>query len=391
MVRRLLIVFIILGLVSLFADMTYEGARSILGAYLEVLEAGIIVAGFVSIGDLVSYGMRGVGGLLAGRFRSSRVYWALVFAGYAINLFAVPLLAYAGKWELAVALILIERAGKGLRAPARDVILSEVTEGIGRGKGFGLHEVMDQAGAVIGPSFVAWNLMVTGGDYRATFILLLIPAFISLLLLSTAAILYPRVKAALTPKPKGGVLPRSFWIYSSAMALLSMGFIHWYLVSYYIKGLNVFPDHYIATLYIIAMASDAIVALPAGIIYDRIKFRSLVIAPFLAPAIIVLLFTSYNMNLIPMAIVWGILMGLYETIMRASVADLVPAEARAYAYGVYGVIYGFSWTIGNIVIALLLRYNLYNILYIYVVLVEAIALALIIQLISLYRAHSSSL
>ncbi|HDD66562.1 MAG TPA: MFS transporter, partial [Nitrososphaeria archaeon] len=136
--RRLLQTFLALSLLSLFADIIYEGARSIGGAYLNLLAAPAIAAGILGFGELLSYLMRLVGGIAAQKASSGKVYWILIGFGYGVNL-VIPLLALAGSWEIALILFFLERIGKGIRAPPRDVILSEVTEGIGRGKGFGLH------------------------------------------------------------------------------------------------------------------------------------------------------------------------------------------------------------------------------------------------------------
>jgi len=375
-------VFIVLGLISLFADITYEGARSVLGAYLEYLEASILIAGLISIGDLLNYLMRGVSGFIAGYTRSSRVYWGLVLAGYSINLFAVPLLAFTGKWEIAFILVLIERCGKGLRAPVRDVILAEVTRGIGRGKGFGLHELMDQIGAIVGPGFVAWSLYSSGGDYRVAFKYLFIPASIAILLVIVAMSLYPRIRSVEVSKTgfRFHGFPWRFYLYIGSMALLSMGFLHWHVISYYLG--DCLDRYLIASLYMVAMASDAVIALPVGFIYDRIGFKSLLIAPVL-PFIIVFLFTRHTMyTLFIMAITWGFLMGIYETIMRASIADLVDPGSRAYAYGLYGLVFGLSWTLGNVVMGYMLRNNLIIYLLIYVAIVEALAFTLLLRLIS---------
>jgi len=390
--KRMIIVFLLLGFISLFADITYEGARSVLGAYLEYLEASIFIAGVISIGDLLNYFMRGISGFVAGYTRSSRVYWCLVLLGYSINLFAVPLLAFVGKWELAFILVLIERLGKGLRAPVRDVILAEVTEGIGKGKGFGLHELMDQIGAILGPGFVAWSLYNSGGDFRLAFRYLFIPASIAILLVIIAMSIYPRIRSV-EPTPKNALrfrgFSRRYYLYIASMMFLSMGFIHWHVVSYYIGQLGIISKYLIASLYLVAMASDAIIALPVGFLYDRIKLKILLITPLL-PVLIIMLFTSISIQtLLIMSIIWGILMGIYETVMRASIADLVEAGSRAYAYGLYGLVFGSSWTIGNVLIGFLLNNKWKNYLIVYVVIVEFISFIILLKIVKEQEAASS--
>ena len=389
--RRELIAFIALGLVSLFADMTYEGARSVLGAYLDVLGAGAVVAGSVAVGDFLGYVARGAGGMLAHRLRSGKAYWALVFLGYGINLFAVPALAFAGNWGVALALILIERIGKGLRTPARDTILAEVTEGMGKGKGFGLHEVMDQTGAVAGPAFVGYALFISGGTYSEAFKMLFIPALAALLMLSIAFINYPSLRGisgAKGSEERRASLGRSFWLYTVAMSLLALGFMHWSLIAFHLKACGVMKDYEIAYMYVVAMLADAAVAFPAGYLYDKFGPRTLIIAPFLAFAAPATLlwpgFSGVSAVLIA-AVVWGVLMGLYETNMRVTVADVVRPELRAYAYGMYGMIFGVSWAAGNALMGALYPVSTYALLA-FIALVEAASLATLTLFLRGFRA-----
>ncbi len=140
---------VFIGVVSLFSDFTYEGARSITGPFLAVLGAsGTIVGIITGFGELIGYALRLASGYWADR---TGRYWTIVFIGYGMNLLAVPLLALAGHWEIAAVLMVAERMGKAIRTPARDVMLSCASEPVGRGWAFGLHEAMDQIGAVLGP------------------------------------------------------------------------------------------------------------------------------------------------------------------------------------------------------------------------------------------------
>jgi len=179
---------ILLGLVSLLADMTYEGSRSITGPYLSILGASAVVIGFISgFGKLVGYGLRYASGYLSD---STRKYWSITIIGYAVNLLAVPLLALAGSWEIAAVLLITERLGKAIRTPARDVMLSHATSQVGSGWGFGFHEAMDQVGAILGPLMVA-SILYIKGSYQMSFAFLLIPAILALAVLTLSRFLYP--------------------------------------------------------------------------------------------------------------------------------------------------------------------------------------------------------
>jgi MFS family permease len=374
--RREVLVFLVLGLVSLTADITYEGARSVSGAFLENLGAIPIAAAIVGSGELVSYLMRFVGGLIATAFRSSRVFWATIILGYTINLVAVPALAFAGRWDLAVALYLAERVGKGLRTPARDTVLAEVTSGIGKGKGFGIHEIMDQAGAVTGPLIVSWGIL--HGGYSIAFLSLAIPAAVSILLVCLAAALYPKVKSV-SEGPRIGVtvrgLPKRFWLYTLSMSLLLAGYAQWSIVSFYMASTALTPAE-IGLVYSLAMLVDALVALPVGMAYDRYGLMSLVVAPPLVAAIPTLLLSGTKYAHYFVGALWGLVMGMYETNMRAAVADVVDPQSRAMAYGTFGMVTGLAWTVGGFIISLLMQS--YIALVLYVVVAEAISLTFLI-------------
>src|SRR6266700_7722184 len=180
---------VLLGVVSLFGDMTYEGARSITGPFLGFLGASATVVGIVAgLGELIGYGARLAPGWLGDR---TQRYWAVTIAGYVLNLLAVPLLALAASWEVAAALIIIERMGRAIRSPARDAMLSHAATHTGLGWGFGLHEAMDQSGAIIGPLLVSAALYLRYG-YPDAFAILLAPALISLAVVFTARFIFPR-------------------------------------------------------------------------------------------------------------------------------------------------------------------------------------------------------
>lgn len=348
--KKAFIAFISLGIVSLFADITYEGGGSILGSYVEILGASALLAGFIGVAEFFGYVMRLVGGMVAGYTASSKVYWLLTFLGYSTN-FAIPALALVGRPEHVIALVFIERAGKGLRAPARDVILADVTEGIGRGKGFGLHELMDQIGAVLGPAAVAYSLYSGRGDFRFAFSFLAIPVVISLFALTVAMIMHPTVKGV-SKKMSKAELSMKFWLFTAGTSFAMLGFLQWRsIISYYMQASGIIPSFMIPTLYTAAMLVDAAIALPAGFAYDKYGFRIVTFAPLFAAMVPIALLTNSQEGFIITAVMWGVFMGLFETVMRASIADLVDASRRAYAYGIYSFAIGASWMIGTLFIS----------------------------------------
>ncbi len=343
---------LLLGVVSLFSDMTYEGARSITGPYLALLGASGAVVGFVSgFGELIGYSLRLVSGYLSDR---TGRYWTFTLIGYSLNLLVVPLLALTGRWEIAAALMIAERVGKALRTPARDAMLSHATKEMGRGWGFGLHEAMDQIGAMLGPLIVAAVLYLRGG-YEEGFAVLLIPALLALTVLLVARWLYPRpqdLEAATTQLETRG-LPRAFWIYLLGVGLLAAGFADFPLIAFHFQQAATVPDNWIPVFYSVAMGVDALAAILFGRWFDRRGLSILALVAALSSLITPLVFSSgIYLALAGMAL-WGVSMGAQESIMRAAVAGFVSPDRRGSAYGVFNTGYGIAWFIGSALMGIL--------------------------------------
>ncbi|MFN4046705.1 MAG: MFS transporter, partial [Acidilobaceae archaeon] len=340
-------IFILLSLVSLLADTVYEGGRSVSGAFLAFLNSPDYAPAIVGAGDLVGSLLRLVTGLVATAYASSTILWGFTIAGYALTALSIPALALAGSWELAVMLYVLERVGKGLRAPSRDVILSEVTEKYGVGKAFGFHELLDQVGAFAGPLLVASLIAVSG--YRAAFAALLIPGAIAIALIIISARLYPSIKSV-GKREDGGLALRlgaGFWWFAAGIGLLSLGFMHWAIASYYLYSYEGIPASEIGFIYAIAMAVDAVVAVPMGALFDRHGIKVLYILPASSFLFALLLLNAPREAALALAIPWGLVMSAEESILRASVVKLVAPERRAAAFGIYSIIFGGFWAIGG--------------------------------------------
>ncbi len=337
---------ILLGLVSLLADMTYEGARSITGPYLAVLGASGFVVGVVAgLGELIGYGLRLVSGYFSDR---THRYWTFTIVGYAVNLIAVPLLALAGSWELAALLLILERTGKAIRTPARDAMLSYATHQTGRGWGFGLHEAMDQIGAVLGPLIVA-AVLALHGTSQTGFAILLIPALLALTVLVIARVLYPNPRELElgTPVLKAEGFPRAYWVYLMAVALVAAGYVDFPLIAFHFQQASVVPEAWIPILYAVAMGMDALAALAFGRLFDRIGITTLVLVSLLSVLFAPLVFLGgFELALLGMAL-WGIGLGAQESILRAAVAGMVTPERRASAYGIFNTGFGVVWFLGS--------------------------------------------
>ncbi|MCS6815041.1 MAG: MFS transporter [Cyanobacteria bacterium] len=343
---------VLLGFVSLCADATYEGARSITGAYLAVLGASGTVVGLTAgLGELISYGLRLLTGYLSDR---TGQYWRITTLGYAINTAVVPLMALAGRWEVLAGLMIAERTGKAIRTPPRDVLLSHAAIRIGKGFGFGLHEAMDQIGAVSGPLLVTAVLAWQKG-YPPGFAILVIPAVLGLVALLIGQWVYPNPREfePITQDLHGEGLPRRFWIYLGAVALIAAGFVDFPLIAFHLQQAGLNQPTQIPLLYALAMGIDAIAALIFGYWFDRIGMTTLILAIALSLGFAPVIFWGGTGAAVLGMVLWGIGMGAQESILKAVVAGMVPPERRGSAYGIFNTGYGLAWFIGSAVMGVL--------------------------------------
>lgn len=341
-----------LGIVSLFADVTYEGARSITGPFLRNLGASAAQVGFVAgLGEFIGYGLRLASGMLADR---TRAYWTITIAGYIVNMFAVPLLAFAGNWPMAALLVVAERTGKSLRAPARDVLLSEAAHRVGRGWGFGLHAALDQTGAVLGPLFVAWAVARASG-YGPALLRLAIPAAcaVGMLLIARTFDVTPEPEPAKAGAPPPQPLPRLFWIYVAAAGLLAAGYVDFPIVAYHFEKTALVQPAVIPLLYAVAMAMNGVTALLFGRLYDRYGLAVLSGGILVSLAALPLEFLGGIAGAIAGVACWGTGMGAMDAVLRAGVSQIVSLDRRGRAFGFFNAVYGAMWLAGSSAMGLL--------------------------------------
>ncbi len=345
--RRRAVAFILLiGTVSLFADTAYEGARSVTGPFLALLGAsGAAVGAIAGGGELIGYALRMASGIAADR---SKRYWSFAIVGFAINLGAVPLLALAGDWRTAALLIVAERAGKALRNPARDALLSHATETTGHGWGFGLHQAMDQAGAVAGPLIVAAVLAVRG-SYPAAFATLAIPAILAMTALLTAWRLFPDtgrlpMKTLVVSTRE---MRRTYWVAVATMSVVGAATTDYALIAFHFGKTQTLPLAWIPVAYSVAMASQGTAAFLLGRMFDRVGAIVLPGALVFAAFATLCAFSGTQALAVLGVVLWGIGMGGQESVMRALIATLVPAERRAAAFGTFNACFGIAWFAGS--------------------------------------------
>ena len=344
---------LLVGVMSLFADFTYEGSRSIIGQYLGQLGAGVLaIAVITGFGELLGYGLRLVSGRGADR---TGLYWPITIGGYILQMSVVPLLALAGSWQVAAVLIILERVGKATRNPPRDAMLSHAAKTMGYGWGFGVHEALDQFGALFGPLVVALVVATSHGDYRLAFAALAVPAAIMLSLLALARWQYPRpqdLEAAYT-SAHGGGLPRAFWIYLVAAALVAAGFADFPVMAYHFQQTHTVSATAIPIFYAAAMAVSGTGSLVFGSLFDRFGLGLLVPLTVIAAAYAPLAFLGGFWPALIGSCLWGLGMGVHESIIPAAVAPMVSPDRRASAYGLFTGVYGIAWFAGSAAIGAL--------------------------------------
>jgi predicted MFS family arabinose efflux permease len=344
---------ILIGVMSFFADFVYEGSRSILGPYLALLGASGAAVGIVTgLGELAGYGLRIVSGRAADR---SRQFWPITILGYVVQMIAVPALALARSWPVAAALLVLERVGKATRNPPRDAMLSHAGKQMGGyGWAFGLHEALDQAGAMVGPLVMA-TILARRGNYHLAFAVLAAPALVTLSLLAVARILYPRPEQMETHRPnlQSTGLPRVFWIYLAGAALVGAGFADFPLIAFHFEKAGVVSGSLIPVFYSVAMGVSGAGSLVFGRLFDRIGIGILIPLTVVSAAFAPMVFLGGFWTALAGAAIWGLGMGVHESIVPAAVAPMVSSNRRASAYGLFNAGYGVFWFLGSALIGIL--------------------------------------
>ncbi len=363
---------LLLGVVSLLGDIIYEGAHSVSGPFLLFLGASAFTVAWISgLGEFIGYAVRLASGYFADRTGD---YWTFAAIGY-MMIGAIPLLVFAGSWQGAMVLLLAERLGKAIRSPAKDAILSHASHQVGRGWGFGIHEAMDQVGAVAGPLVFALSLALLGG-YGDGFALMAIP----FVLLAVALLLAWRkvpdpssLEQDRAPAREAACRDRVMIPYGIFTVLTMAGFLVFPLMAYHFSAASVVPETQIPVFFAIAMATDALAALGMGRLYDRAGLFVLVLVPLANIPIAPLAFASGYWGALAAAVLWGISMGGQETVLRAALADLTSLRKRGFAYGIFNALYGAAWFAGSIISGILYEIDIFA-LFIYAGSMQACAL-----------------
>jgi MFS family permease len=378
--RKAYIAIMLMGVVSMLGDIVYESGRGIAPDYLYFLGASAFLVGLTSgIGELVGYGMRLVSGPLADR---SHMYWLFIFLGYGMIL-AIPLMGLTNSIWLVMVLVIAERLGKALRSPSRDAVVSVVSKGMGSGKAFGLHEFIDQIGAVAGPAFLGLMMIWTVNNFSLS-LQSLFPFY--LLMMGVLFLTYRRIKGTVEEIRRQSTatnekLSRGFWMYSGAVLMNTVGLMPIALILY--NGAKILESGgqlwLVPFLYVIVQLVDAPMALVSGYIYDKIGIKFLTV-PF-ALSILPIVFSSLVglPGVILACISYGLVLGMQESIYRAAVTDIVPLGRRGSAYGFFNVMLGAGTFVSGVAFGYMLDASVSPLLMLgFVIVAQVIAVTLLL-------------
>lgn len=393
-------VIILFGIISMLGDMVYESARGANSQYFNLLNISAYQVGLVfGIGEFLGYFLRLLAGVLSDK---SGKHWLFIFVGYGM-LSVVPLMGFTMDWNTLIVLILMERIGKSLRNPAKDTILSEVAENqVGTGFAFGLQEALDQIGAFTGPLIFTLVFFIADKngiqEYRLGYKLLFIPF---VLLMIFVAYAYRKIKMdnlADTSKPKefrSEKVQPVLWIYTAFTFFCTLGFVNFSIIGYHLKANNLMSDGNITLLYSGAMAVDAVTALLIGKTYDYMKKRTgiktgglavLAAVPFITLLLPFLAMSSSIPLIVIGMVIFGIVMGTHETVMRSAIADITPFYKRGTGFGIFNTGYGLALLIGSALMGFLYDLNQTGIIIAFICIVESISIFLYIRMIRVVKA-----
>ena len=353
--RKNAIRFIIcLGVVSMFADMTYEGAHSVIGPLLSDLGSSATQVGLIAgIGEMFAASLRLFSGRLADK---TRAYWTIAIFGYAINIIVVPALAFAGSWKAAALLIIAERTGKALRGPSRDVLLSGATNKVGHGFGFGVHAAFDQAGAVMGPLFVAYAVAKTN-HFGPAFLWLVVPAVGAFGAMLIARAINPDTELK-APKRVDQKLPPVFWTYVAAAGLLACGFVDFPLLAFHFQKTGLVGKETIPLLYAGAMGVNGLTAVIFGKLFDRFGVFALAGGILVSLLALPLGFLGGHAGVYASVGCWATGLGAQDASLRSGISQVVSMNKRGGAFGAFNGVYGVAWFAGSAVMGLLYGHSL---------------------------------
>jgi MFS family permease len=342
-----------MGVVNLFADMTYEGGASINGQFLASLGASAATVSIIAgTGECLGYALRSVAGYLADK---TGRYWPITFAGYAINLLAVPAMALAPGWQAAGALVLAERIGRAFRKPTVEAMLSYSTGKHGRGWVYAVNTALDETGATLGPLLIALALYLKV-EFRTAYSLLLISSLLALMALTGARLTFPvpsRLEEGGPPTATAIGFTRAYWLYMTASSCFAAGLMSFEFIAYHLSMAGIVTEQWLPISLAAATAFAVIASLVLGRTYDRIGIGAVVGAVLVTALFSPLVFFGGAWWALTGLLLWGVGYAVQDTLLKVLIASVLPESRRNYAFGLFYIGYGAGWLLGSIAAGLL--------------------------------------
>ena len=344
---------LMMGVVNLFGDMTYEGGASINGPFLGSLGASAAAISIIAgLGEFFGYSLRSVSGYIADK---TGKFWPITFIGYSINLLAVPAMALATGWPLAAGLVLAERIGRAIRKPTVEAMLSYSTGKHGKGWVYGVNTALDETGATVGPLLIAL-VIFSHGSYRIGYGVLLISSLLALAAVVAERVVFPlpsRLEEGGEKTALATGFTASYWLYTVAGAFFGAGLMSFELISYHLSASGAVSPQWIPLFLAISTGIGVVASLVLGRLYDRIGIWIDVAAVCVTVLFPPLVFLGGFWLALAGLILWGIGYATQDTLLKALIASVLPEGRRNLAFGLFYLGYGGGWLVGSVATGLL--------------------------------------
>ena len=352
-----------MGLVSFFTDFSTEMVMSVLPLYIvKDLNLSRTILGVIEgSGEFVNYIFRIPSGYISDKIGKRKI---LVIIGYGVSTISKPFFILVTNFADTITVRIVDRIGKGIRTAPRDALIADSIEESNSGKAFGIHRTLDQIGAIIGPLFAFLFLELFGGNIQYIFLLSIIPGIVSLFVLVHFVkdkIINRKVeqlvKITFFSNLKNLFIENKVFVcLVIIMGVFSLGAFNYSFVLLQSSDLGV-EQNFVPIIYSIINITHTAIGIPAGILSDRIgKEKVLIIGFFLfVMAALLMYFSEHNNNnnnniiyIISIPLIYGLYVGISETVQRALISKYVSEHNRGTAFGFYGLIIGICLLIGNI-------------------------------------------
>lgn len=346
-----------MGLVSFFTDISTEMVTSVLPLYIiKDLDLSRTILGAIEgSGEFVNYIFRIPSGYISDKIGKRKI---LIIIGYGVSTISKPFFIFVTSFLDTIIVRISDRIGKGIRTAPRDALIADSIDQSISGKAFGIHRTLDQIGAIIGPLF-AFLILELFQNIQYIFLLSIIPGIISLFILIyfVKDKLYTNSKKGLTNVTFFSNLQilfienKTFVYIIVILGIFSLGAFNYSFVLLKSSDLGV-EQSFIPIIYIIINVTHTIIGIPSGVLSDQIGKERVLIIGFLLFIIstIFMYFSDKNniIYIISIPLIYGLYVGISETIQRALISKYVSQQNRGTAFGFYGLIVGVCLLIGNI-------------------------------------------